>query len=461
MLQLASAQGALTRRGVLRAVAAAATGTVAAGCVRAIGRPRPSVAASTITLTFMPWWQSWNRTGQTLLQQQCAAFEAANPGLRLQALPGPNGGGADGNAVVTALLKGTGPDVVCDDQDRWPAYAESGAFLDLDPYIERDGLDTSVWSPTHLQVLRTDRGQLALPTFDGPMVFAYRQDMLDARGLPYPDPDWTYEEAASLWRMATDRRTGPGRLPHYGATVWWWRTQWQGSNWLLAGFGGAEMDATATRALFDDPNSIAAGDWLLPLIWEGVVGCWDEAALDAGNTVFSPRGGWQVAHDATVFGNRFKWDYVPAPVFPQGRATFGNDDYWGLSATSRHPDQAWQLMKWLAYEDSWQRFCMRTALLPPCKASLWEEWETQVKATAPLLQEKHIGWYRDAAQAGYGYPRQFFRYSAAQADSIISNQVTLLNAAKLDVQTAFNTITQQIDALEAPDLQGGTPGSGA
>lgn len=448
---LSSAHARLTRRGALGALAAAAAATATAGCVRTGGHRRPSAAASAVQLTFMPWWPYWNDTGKALLQDQCTQFEAAHPGIRLHPLPGPNGGGADGNAVVTSLLTGTGPDVVCDDQERWPAYAESGAFADLGPYLRRDGLDTTVWSPSHMAVLRNDSGQLALPTYDGPMVFAYRQDIMDALGVAYPDPDWTYDQAAMLWRQCTDRRTGPGRLPRYGATVWWDRQRWRGSNWLLTGFGGAEMDASGTRALFDDAHSIAAGEWLLPLVWEGVVGGWGDAAPDAGNTVFSPRGGWQVLHDATVFGTHFKWDYIPSPVFPRGRATFGNDDYWGLSAASRFPEQAWLLMKWLTYEGGWQRFCMKTALLPPCTSALWDEWEQTVTQVVPLLKGKKLQWFKDAAQGGYGYPQQFFRYSAVQADAIISGQIALLNAQRVDVARAFGTISDQINALEAAD----------
>lgn len=431
------------RRPLLRAATAAALGAVLSGCGQARRPAGPQPNRPVLELTFMPWWVDWNAAGRSLLQQQCTAFGAAHPGLRVTAVPGPNGGGVDGTSVVTSILSGGGPAVVCDFQDRWAQYMEGQAFLDLGPYIRRDGLDTAVWSAPHLQALQWDGRQYALPTYDGPVVLAYRRDLLAAAGLSSPDPDWTYDEATHIWRLCSVPATG-----RRGAALWWWQDVWQYSNWLLVGFGGAEMDPSGTRALFSDPSSVQAGEWLLPLIWEGVAGYFG-LALETGQAVFTARGGWSVASDAATYGNRFPWDYAPSPLFPQGRSTFGNADYWGCSALQPDVEAAWELCRYLSYEPEWQRFCMKTALLPPCTAALWEEWEATAAAVAPALRGKQLKWFRDAAQGGYGYPPQFFRYQTAYADRLIGAEISVLNAHATDVPTAFSRITSQVDALQA------------
>ena len=450
------AGGGLTRRALLttalRGATAAALGAALSACARGAGSAPvgPAPAQTVIALRFMPWWQDWTGSGPGLLRQACDRFEQGHPGLRLTPLPGPNGAsGVSSAAVVADILAGQGPDVVCDFGTSFAEYVTTGAFADLSPYLRAAGIPGATWSSAHLEALRWGTGQYGLPTYDGPCVFAYRQDLLAALGLGRPDPDWTYTEAAALWRRcALPAQVSGGAPPRLGATVWWW-DGWRASEWLLRGFGGAEMDAAATRATFTDPNSLAAGEWLLPLLWYGVVGTFTAATLQSGSVAFALRGGWSIAEDVVTFGDRFPWDYLPAPVFPQGRSTFGNNDFWGLNALGAHPAAAWELVRYLTYEDAWQRFCMKTALLQPCKNSLWEEWEATMVATAPVLRGKALRWYRDAAQGGYGYAQRFFRYQPVEAHDAIAREIIRLNARQVDVPAAFGAITSAVDALQA------------
>ena len=456
----AGAPARTTRRHLLLtgsrgAVAAAAGFGVLTGCasrVPAGPRPHPAVNNPVVELTFMPWWTYWSVAGRALLLEVCARFAAAQAGVRLTPLPGPNGPGPHSAAVLASILSGTGPDVVCDYGTSFAQYVSTGAFADLQPYLDAEHIAPSTWSAAHMAALRAGSGQFGLPTFDGPCVYAYRQDILDALHIPYPSPEWTYADAADIWRRCALPNAVAGVAPtRYGATVWWW-DGWRASNWLLTGFGGAEMDSSATRATFTDPNSLAAGEWLMELLWNGVTGLFDAGRLQDGTVVFALRGGWSIAQDVVAFGDRFKWDYLPAPVFPMGRATFSNNDFWGLNALGAHRDAAWALLKWLAYEDDWQRFCMKTALLQPCKLALWDEWEATMKAAAPPLASKALRWYRDAAQSGYGYAQRFFKYQPIEADQAIAAAVLRLNTRQVDVPTAFADVTAQINALEAAGL---------
>ncbi len=436
--------------GVRRAVAVATAGGLLAACARpgAVPGPRPAVQDPVVTLRFMPWWTQWSGGGLSLLKQACALFEAAHAGVRLQPLPGPNGTHVTSDSVLAAMLSGTGPDVVCDYGGSFAAYVAAGAFADLRPLLAADGISPSTWSAAHMAALRTPAGQFGLPTYDGPCVYAYRRDILDALHLAPPDANWTYVDAENLWRRCAlpAQVAGTGRA-RYGATVWWWNG-WKASNWLFSAFGGAEMDAAATRATLTDTRSLAGGQWLLPLLWYGVVGTFDAATLQQGNTVFALRGGWSIQDDVVAFGNKFPWDYAPVPVYPFGRATFGNNDFWGLNALGRQAEPAWELMKWLTYEDGWQRFCIKTALLQPCKNALWEEWEATIRAAAPILRNKALNWYRDAAQGGYGYAEQFFRYQPARADAVLAQGMRALSAGPVDVAAAFGAMNAKIDVLQ-------------
>lgn len=446
---------AMTRRRALRAGTAAAAvsaGAALAACAStAAGKSSaaPSVATPVTELSFMPWWIHWDQTGKTLLQEQADTFTQTHPGLRLTALPGPQGGGASTTGVIASILSGTGPDVVGDCCGAWVTYTSQGVFANLTPLMKRDNVPISTWAKAQAAALTTSQGQFGLPIYNGPVVFACRLDILDTLGLSYPDPAWTYKDAADLWTRCTGTFQVNGKSTHrYGANFWWDAQGWYAQSYLLYGFGGAQMDSTRTKCLLNEPGSVAAGNWVYPLLYSKVLGP-QTGSLSGGTAAFVTAGGWSIPRNVVNWGSKFKWAYYPVPHWPQGRTTFNNNDFWGLNAQSKNPDAAWEVLKWLTYEDSWQRFCMKVALLAPCKVSLWAEFEAQLQATAPLLVNKGLKWFRDAAEGGYGYPEEFFKYNSSQATNAIGNAMGQIFDQKLAVQAGFAQAANQVNVLEA------------
>ena len=438
-----AAVGAVAGGGVLAAGSAAAGGTAAQSSSAA-----PTLGANTIQLTFMPWWIYWTDTGKAILNEITQQFDQKHPGLHLQALPGPQGGGASTTSVLASMLAGQGPDVVGDCCGAWMTYNDMNAFADLTPYFKKDNIPLTTWSTGQVQAMGGPSGQFGLPIYHGPVVFLYRQDLLDELGLPYPDPEWDYQAAAAFWtKCAGTYKVGSASKWRYGANFWWQSHSWYAQAYLMYGFGGAEMDSTKTKAMLDQPGSVAAGNWVYPLLWAKSLGASTGTVAD-GSAIFETSGGWNIPRNVTNYNTRFKWDYVPVPKFPKGRATFANNDFWGMNAASKHLDGAWEVLKWLTYEDDWQRFCMKATLLAPCKVSLWQEFETQLIASAPLLENKGLKWFRDAAEGGYGYPEEFFKYQSPQADSILGQTLGKVFDQKLSVEEGFRQAPQQVDALE-------------
>ncbi len=426
-----------TRRGFARGAAAAAAPVT------------PTVAAPVVELTFMPWWIYWTTAGKTIVQEGADQFTAANRGIRLTALPGPQGGGASTGTIVTDIITGSGPDIVADCCGALVTYTQANAFANLTPLLKEANLPLSTWSKGQVDALATTEGQWALPVYNGPVVFACREDILDQLGLPYPDPSWTYKEAAALWtQCAGTIQVGGKPQQRYGCNFWWYTNSWYAQAYLFDGFGGAEMDATRTHALFDQPGALAAGNWVYPLLWDKVLGP-STGDIAAGTAVFETAGGWSIPENAIKWGNTFKWHYYPAPMYPNGRATFSNNDFWGMNANSKHPDEAWLALQWLAAGDAWQQFCMKASLLAPSKVSLWSEFVAQLVAVAPPLANRGLEWYQDAALGGYGYAQQFFKYSPTQADNLIGGLLGKVFDQTLTVPNGFAQVTQQVNALEA------------
>ena len=450
-----------SRRTLLRAAAggaaaaalaptlAACAGGGASGAARgSASSALPGVANPTTVLNFAPNWQgaTWNKTALELNQEFFDTnYPAKHPGVRVVVHNGSVQGGAGGQ--IAASIAGSGYlDVFQDCCNDLATLNASGILQPLDDYLKRDNIDASIWPKGHVEVLTWDGKLKALPAYDGPCVIFYRQDLLDALGFPYPDPNWDYKTATTLWTSCVGKtKSGSQRGgcsifdTGYSELLNWWVHAW----------GGQEMTPDRKTALTDSPQVQDMGTYVQEN-WKSkaLVGRSDPSSLVREQCVFKQSGGWELLPAALQLGNKYKWDILPVPKWPAGRSTFLNIDYYVLNAVSKNLDAAWDLIKYVCAEPDYQRFQMQTTLVQPCLLSLYDQWETIAVSTAPVLTGKAINWYKDAATGGYAWPTLFFEYQATQAQSLIDTWMGQVWTGKVSAQLGLSQLTQQINALQ-------------
>ena len=442
------------RRRLGRAAAGMVAALGAGGCAlnRAAGGGPPAVAHGVVTVTFSPWSAgSWTPTIQRLLAQAVAPFEAANRGLKVQLVP-PPGGCCNPAALTAALVAGTAPDIVLN--NNFGGYAEGGYFLPLDGYLRRDNIDVRRWSPAQIASFRSWKGGqlLALPTYYNTAAYLVNLTTLDNAGMAYPDPAWTHDAFLGLARRLSSNSGGKQR---FGCNLWYWTGQAWGSDWIYRAFGGSKVEAGGMRCGLAAGPSQAAGDWIYPQILWSKVGTTQDtfggytAQFVTGRTAMSvQQTGTLLAAVTQLAATSTKWEIYPFPVFPSGRASFGGDQFYAISSLTRHPEQAWALLRWLSAETQWQKAAIRIFLMAPALLSLWPEWISIVQSVAPPLHGKQVQWFADAAVRGYAYPTSYFRYVDAAAETIIQGYFADLAARRTSVRQAFTSATKQVDALE-------------
>ncbi len=446
-----------------RRFGAAAAGLVAAaglgGCGprSAAAKAKPAVAHGVITISFSPWSAgAWTPTIQRLLAQAVAPFEAANHGLKVQLVP-PPGGCCNPAALTAALVAGTAPDIVLNND--FGGYAEGGYFLPLDAYLRRDNLDTHLWSPAQIASFRSWKGGqlLALPTYYNTAAYLVNLTTLDSAGISYPDPAWTHDAFLNLARRLSGSSGGKQR---FGCNLWYWTSQAWGSDWIYRAFGGSKVEPGGMHCGLATPASLAAGDWIYPQVLWSKAGTTQDtyggytAQFVTGRTAMSvQQTGTLLAAVTQLAATNIKWEIYPFPVFPAGRASFGGDQFYAISALTPHPEQAWALLRWLSAETQWQKAAIRIFLMAPALLSLWPEWISIVQSVAPPLRGKQVKWFADAAMHGYAYPSSYFRYVDATAETIIQGCFSELAARKTSVRQAFTSAAKQIDALETANAK--------
>ncbi len=165
-------------------------------------------------------WAVWDISSTVYYQPLIDAFEAANPGVKIEMV---DLGSADYQTVLATELTGSGSDfdiATIKDVPGYTTLVNKGVLESLDDYIAKDSVDLSQYGGITDQV--TVDGKLyELPFRSDFWVLFYNKNVFDNAGVNYPTNDMTFEQYDQLARSVTN--TEPGQEV-YGAHYHTWRS---------------------------------------------------------------------------------------------------------------------------------------------------------------------------------------------------------------------------------------------
>ncbi len=165
-------------------------------------------------------WAVWDISSTVYYQPLIDAFEAANPGVKIEMV---DLGSADYQTVLATELTGSGSDfdiATIKDVPGYTTLVNKGVLEPLDDWIAKDGVDLSQYGGITDQV--TVDGKLyELPFRSDFWVLFYNKDVFDNAGVSYPTNDMTFDQYDALARSVTN--TTPGEEV-YGAHYHTWRS---------------------------------------------------------------------------------------------------------------------------------------------------------------------------------------------------------------------------------------------
>jgi len=264
--------------------------------------------------------------------------------------------------ATVLMAAGTGPDILSSAASGFVNLGRQGAFVDLKPLFERDGIDfmaSQTYWPPQWEAYSHKGQHFALPQYLGTIAIYYNADMFAAAGLPDPDPnvstntmDW--EEFEDIAKMLTRDRDGDGIVDVWGFTKTM-RTN-RIYYWLKA--AGAEFYGNEERTVsaLDSPQAIQALEYLQSLRWDaqvipppGVSPNWRQ-----GQAAMYEDGSWALVNALGLGGDgrpkvSFDWNVMPMPIGPSGqRATMATIDGYAINKNTQHLEEAFQLLLFLA-----------------------------------------------------------------------------------------------------------------
>ncbi|MFB9952441.1 ABC transporter substrate-binding protein [Rhizobium puerariae] len=231
--------------------------TVAAGLLALLASVASAEAATAVR-----FWHSFNKSQGEALDKIVANFEAANPGIDIQAeyIGNYNDIVAKLQAAIPARRA---PDAVILEVTRYGLFADRGVLIDLTPYFDADPLKDDLYD--YAREVGVYKGKNYIVPFNSSTpVLYYNNDIFKRAGIAGEPALKTFADVLAVSRTITEK-LGPEGITGIAAPG-------QFARWGLVMANDSELiDSKTNEVLLDSPNTIEAYRWMSALTYKDKV----------------------------------------------------------------------------------------------------------------------------------------------------------------------------------------------
>lgn len=278
--------------------------------------------------------------------------------------------------VQTLMVANICPDVLDFTGKRVNAFRLKGTLLNLMPYIKRDKFDLDDYFEVGLRDAQMTKDSLYyLPIEGSGTVLFYNQDAFDEVGLSYPDDTWTWKTFRDAAIALTGDLDGDGRNDRIGVYVdYWWGEMmpWIWSN------GGKLVNESQTECLLNRHEAVEAMQFITDLETKYHVtskalggtksaGMYENFATGRIGMVCDIIYGMESLIPATRKGS-IRWNVALPPMGKVCRPIRYTSSGFVIWKGSKHPEQAWELLKFLEGRKFMKEYCWARYFIPARKS---------------------------------------------------------------------------------------------
>ena len=333
------------------------------------------------------------------LQQEQPGFYART-GIRVKLNP------FSGEEKLYAMIAaGQAPDVFYTNAAVRDRLAAEGRLLDLRPWAEKDAFFSRLRPELRAAAASADGGIYSISNWTHTCGVYYNRAAFAAAGLAPPTADWTWDDLVTAARKLTVAGKDGGRPQRYGVFI--------PAHFIeaLEQMNHAPISRQALL-LSIPPESQAVYSAYLALIHEGMmpdIRRVQALGMQAGQMLESGRVAMlveAVPHPGLIATLTIDWGVAPLPRFGAKEPRYFRSASGGLSvsATTKHPADAWRTLVWLVGEAA--PYQPNPVLADVDFAHAWEAKYPRLRGTGFrevwALSERYAG----------GDPRYFVRFSS-------------------------------------------------
>ncbi len=341
-----------------------------------------------VTLTYTLWVDA-----QLPAYQACAdAFHAKNPNITVQITQlaweqyWPN--------LTTQVVSGDAPDVFTDSVAYYPQFLQNNQILDIEALAQRDKVDLSQYQNGLADLWVRDGKRYGLPKDWDAIALLYNKDLLAQVGVDpatLKDLTWNPADGGSfedlIAKLTVDqngkRGDEPGfdksKVKTYGlvadlASGSLGQTSW-GNFAVSNGWYYVDKNPWGTKFNYGDPKFTDTIAWFYSLQEKGYSAKYEkqssigtDSVLESGKAAMGITGSWMAGYylGPTV---KQKYAFAPLPTGPAGRKSATNGLSDAIYAGTKHKEQAWQWVKFLASAECQDVVAAKAVVFPAVKTS--------------------------------------------------------------------------------------------
>lgn len=351
----------INRRRAMALMASAAAGTAVSGCAEKWGFSGGDDGKVHLTYAL---WDAYQQVGY---QQSIDEFQKLHPDIHVTIEQIPYNSFQP--KITAEFISDNAPDVFWINTPFIGSYIDSGMVADISDRVRADNIDLDPYYPALVELHKRGDALYGLPKDWDTIALYYNKDHFKKQGVePTDDLTWQPDGGGSFLpflqqltvdgkgRNAADPAFDPGDVATYAIGIG--NDPQSGYGSYLAMNGGSILpEPYATSSSIDSPENAEALQFVTRVLRDahvaapgGEVGPNADGSnllslFSQGRIAIYQAGDWVTSSLAGQ--TEFPIGVLPLPAGPKGRVSVFNGLCDGLNAHTSHPDEAWELVKWL------------------------------------------------------------------------------------------------------------------
>lgn len=369
-----------------------------------------------------------------IITETMRKWEKKNPGFQVK-LQHSKGGNDYISKILTQMASGDAPDIIFAEVNVFVPMYEKDVFLDLTPFINEDkNFNINDFFQPVVQRFTRDGKIYCVPRDTAPFACVYyNKKLFDEAGVPYLTDNWNFNDLIRISKKLT-KRNAEGRILQYGFYSWAYMN-------FIYSYGGRLVDniENPSKFVINEKQALKGLQFYVDLCNKYKVSPTpiaimnlDQGPLDmfmAGKLAMFNSGIWETPRMRTI--KDFDWDIVMFPKGPVKRAFGTGGSGYCIAKTTRHPKEAWEVLKALA-GDWGQEMLAKKGLAQPANKRI-ANGKYWAKSKEKPLNKKMLNKAVDYAVYEPFHPQwqeAQDKYLREALDKVFNNKITIEEFAK-------------------------------
>lgn len=345
---------------------------------------RPATVESSgkiVEIEMCVWGMPWENDLYTKVY--IPEFEKQNPNIKVRFHHFED----YGNRVLLSHAGGISPDVIREGTAGNMPWIRRGLNLPLNKYIDGpDGIDRKDFISILWEPLQLNGETYGVPQDINILGLFYNKDLFDKAGMKYPDETWTWKDLKNAADRLTQDTDGDGHPDIIGLNMGWNDGTFQP---FIFQAGGRIWSDDGEKAVVDSPEAAEALKFYKSLMRSYSLsqssnqrgGLGPDKFFEAGKVALFVDGSWRTP---SLKKNAPNLRFGVAPL-ARGKVpmSVSGSCFWGVSSQTRHPEEAWKLVKYLSSTEALIEYWRFLWVAPPARWSALKSPEFQKVRGAP------------------------------------------------------------------------------